>query len=342
MRAVHGQLHAGHAPPYLFSRGALGPAFESPERVEPLLGALSRLGFPVIPPVAHPDAALLRVHDPELVAYLRIGWAEARADGAPEAMVPDVFPHPLFLPVRPTQTSSSPRGRPGARCFDCSSPLLEGTWAAAREAVDVALTAADLIVSGDRAAYALVRPPGHHAGRGFYGGFCYFNSSAAAAAHLQAVGLRTAVLDLDIHHGNGTQAIFWDDPAVLTVSVHEHPDCGYPYFTGYEDEEGGADALGTNVNVTLPEGCDEESYLSALARAIEHVRRFEPDALVVPLGLDGLEADPLSSARLTAHTFARIGAEVGGLDRPTLIVQEGGYAVETIGPALSAFLGAWN
>jgi acetoin utilization deacetylase AcuC-like enzyme len=339
MRAVHGEAHAAHAPSYLFSRGALGPAFESPARVEPLLAALDDLGVGLSGPVAHPDAALLGVHDEGLVAFVRDFWAEAQADGAPEGVVPDVFPHPLLVPAHGPFATSSVRARPGARCFDCSSPLLAGTWRAAREAVDIALTAADLLLAGEMA-YALARPPGHHAGRDFYGGFCFFNNSAVAAAHLRDAGRRVAVIDLDIHHGNGTQAIFWDDPRVLTLSVHEHPDIGYPYFTGYEDETGGPGAPGLNVNSTVAAGCDDDSYLRALIPALARVAEFEPDAMVVPLGLDGLSGDPLSSARLTPRGFGRIGAEVAGLRLPTLVVQEGGYALEDLRAGLAAFLGA--
>lgn len=340
VRAVSGELHREHAPPYLFARGAFGRAHESPERVAHLRQALGDLGIPVAAPSAHPDDALLRVHDEDLAAYVRDGWAEARADGAPEAVVPDVFPHTRLVPLRQTNTSTSPRARAGARCFDCSSPLLAGTWRAAREAVDVALTAADAIIAGEELAYALCRPPGHHAGRDFYGGFCFFNNAAAAAERLSATGRRVAVLDLDIHHGNGTQAIFWDDPSVLTVSVHEHPDVGYPYFTGYEDERGGEPAQGANRNVTVPPRCTDDVYVDALTTAIEHVRRFRPDVLVVPLGLDGHEADPLSTARLTVHGYGRIGRSVAALGLPTLTVQEGGYAPAALRPALSAFFGA--
>ena len=160
------------------------------------------------------------------------------------------------------------------------------------------------MVAGEQIAYALCRPPGHHAGRDVYGGFCYFNNAALAAERLRESGRRVALLDLDIHHGNGTQAIFWDDPSVLTVSVHEHPDSGYPYFTGYEDERGGDAAPEANVNVTVPAGCADGPYLDALGRALAVVEAFAADVLVVPFGADGHRDDPLSSTELTLAAYS--------------------------------------
>jgi acetoin utilization deacetylase AcuC-like enzyme len=208
--------------------------------------------------------------------------------------------------------------------------------------VDCALTAAQKLLEAYPLAYALVRPPGHHAEVRSFGGFCYLGTAAIAAHYLSAAG-RVAILDIDYHHGNGQQSIFWTRSDVLTVSIHGNPAFAYPYFTGFEDERGADGGDGFNVNIALPEKVDGDVYRRALQRALEEVRRFAPEYLVVALGLDTARGDPTGSWSLAAEDFARNGQLIGALGVPTLVVQEGGYRTRTIGVnARHFFSGLWQ
>jgi acetoin utilization deacetylase AcuC-like enzyme len=228
-------------------------------------------------------------------------------------------------------------GRPGWFCFDTATPLVAGSFAAAAAAADVALTAADLVAGGARAAYALCRPPGHHAGPGYYGGFCLLNNAAIAARWLARLG-RVAIVDVDFHHGNGTQDIFWEDPEVLYVSLHGDPAAHYPHFTGAADEVGDGPGRGTTRNLPLPDGTGDDAYLAVLAEAMALVADFDPAALVVSAGFDTFAGDPIGAFAVTTDGFRRIGAALAGAGRPALLVQEGGYAVEALGANAVALL----
>ena len=204
------------------------------------------------------------------------------------------------------------------------------------------MTAAALVSEGERAAYALCRPPGHHAGSSTYGGYCLLNNAALAAQCLLDDGCRrVSVIDVDYHHGNGTQEIFWERDDVFFVSIHGTPDTEYPYYLGYADEQGAGRGEGHTLNLPLPEGIGWDEYRVALATALEAVRRHAPDAIVVSLGVDTFEADPISAFRLTARHYPMIGASLAGLDCPTVLVQEGGYAVAEIGANVAGVLGAF-
>ena len=218
---------------------------------------------------------------------------------------------------------------------------MAGSWGATRAAVDVALTAADLVAEGTPAAYALTRPPGHHSGTAAYGGFCLLNPAAITARRLADLG-RVAVVDVDAHHGNGTQEVFWRDAEVLYASLHGDPDHLYPYVTGFADEVGDGPGRGTTVNHPLPAGCDDATYLAALDRALDDVVAFDPATVVVSLGFDAAAVDPIGTLGLTRDGFAAIGARLAALDRPTVLVQEGGYAVDHLGDLLTAVLSAWT
>jgi acetoin utilization deacetylase AcuC-like enzyme len=218
--------------------------------------------------------------------------------------------------------------------------VAEGTWEAARSAVDAALTAADLVLDGARAAYACCRPPGHHVTKDAFGGSCYLNNSAIAAQHLRARGFaRVAILDLDAHHGNGAQAIFWRRDDVLTTSVHVDPAHGwFPHFLGFADERGGGAGLGANLNVPLEPGSRDEAWLAGIDLLLQAVRAHRSETLVVPLGVDAGGADPNSPLQVTENGFREAGRRLGALGLPTVFVQEGGYVLDTIGALVRATL----
>jgi acetoin utilization deacetylase AcuC-like enzyme len=232
--------------------------------------------------------------------------------------------------------------RAGYYCIDTFTPLSSNAFIAAKRAVDCTLTAAEKIIGGFRLAYALVRPPGHHAERNVFGGFCYFNNAAIAAHHLSQYG-PVAMLDVDYHHGNGQQFIFYERKDVLTVSIHGHPSVAYPYFSGFAHERGDGNGAGFNVNYPLPEHVDAQTYWDTLSRALSQIRHFRPRYLVVCLGLDTAKGDPTGSWGLQSKDFTEMGKRIGAANLPTLVVQEGGYRTRTIGiNARSFFEGLWQ
>ncbi len=324
-------VHDQHAIHHVRERGYV----EAPARIEAILDKLRPSGLFAPAAVRHfSERHVTAVHDPAFVRYLKAVSARLPAD---EAVYPYVFP------VR--NASRPPRERAiraGYYCIDTFTPLTRNSWPAARRAVDCALTAAQQIVSGQRLAYALVRPPGHHAERGFFGGFCYLNSSAAAAHYLSRIG-KVAVLDIDYHHGNGTQEIFYQRPDVLTVSIHGHPRFAYPYFSGFTEERGSDSGRGYNLNLPLPEELTAERYRTALEQALKRIVRFRPQFLVLALGYDTGLGDPTGTWSLRADDFNRNGRLIGGLHLPTLVVQEGGYDTGQLGDyALHFFTGLWS
>jgi len=296
---------------------------ESPVRIRSILPELKRTDlFRQIEPKRYAESHIRAVHDGAFVDYLR--RASARV-GPGASIYPQVFPvrnrarPPRELPLRA-----------GYFCIDTFTPLNENAYRAARYAVDCTLTAAEQVRDGQRLAYALVRPPGHHAERRAFGGFCYFNNAAIAAHFLSRYG-KVAVLDIDYHHGNGTQEIFYARADVLTISIHGEPRAAYPYFSGFADETGEGAGAGYNVNLPLPERIEPARYHAALERALRIVRRFRPSYLVVALGLDTAKADPTATWPLRARDFDRIGETIGAAGYLTLVVQEGGYRTHTLG-----------
>ena len=321
------------------------PGDEGPERIEAIRAALVGAGAPVVEAAPHDDEALLAVHDEALVAFLREAWNSWEQAGYPrepgqERVVAYIFPHPGLLAGVEPMVPVSAAARTGAFAFDTMTPIGPGTWEAARAAVDCALTACDLVLEGAPAAYACTRPPGHHVTRSAYGGSCYLNNAAVAAEYLRSHGAdRVAIVDLDAHHGNGAQAIFWDRSDVTTCSVHVDPAAGwFPHFLGLEREHGGGGARGANHNVPIPPEAGDDEWLGAVGHVASQARGH--DALVVALGVDAAADDPNSPLRVTAHGFGVAGRALGALGLPTVVVQEGGYEVATIGPlALAALEG---
>jgi acetoin utilization deacetylase AcuC-like enzyme len=337
MPVVATRTHREHDPPYEVNYGeVVRPVYERVERAERVRDALAAAGHPLVEPASHGMAPILAVHEPALVGFLEQAWPAWRAAGAPEALIPDSFPIPR-LGRGGGRDLGGPTGRPGWFCFDTATPLVAGSFQAAVAAADAALTAADLVAAGAPAAYALCRPPGHHAGPGYYGGFCLLNNAAIAARALARRG-RVAVVDVDFHHGNGTQDIFWEDPEVLYVSLHGDPAGHYPHFTGAADEVGEGPGRGANRNLPLPDGTGDDAYLEALAEAIGLVAAFDPATVVVSAGFDAFAGDPLGAFAVTTDGFRRIGAALGAAARPMVLVQEGGYVLDALGANAVALL----
>jgi len=338
--------HALHDPPFEIIDGQIRPYQEAPRRAAIIAAALAAAGLRAPEePRRFGLEPVLAVHDKGYVGYLE--WAYERwvaAGNPPEAVMPSTFAlRGLDGP------SASPVAMAGRYAFDTSAPILAGTYAAARASADAALTGAAALLDGARAAYALCRPPGHHAARDMAGGYCFLNNAAIAAAFLSAAvgagpepwGMRpaaVAVLDIDFHHGHGTQAIFYERSDVFFCSIHADPDREYPYFAGFAAERGAGAGEGYNLNIPLPAGVDDSAYAAVLAQALDTIAAYSPRFLVVSAGLDTFGGDPLGDFALTTPGFAGIGAQIAALGLPTLFVQEGGYAVEQLGANVAALL----
>ena len=310
--------------------GQLVRPFECPERAEIILARIRETGLgEVVGPAAHGLDPVRRIHDGAYLDFLSTAWEEWQAEGFEGEAIATSWPSrrmPRSVPPRNID------GRLGYYCLASETSISGGTWEAAQAAADVALTGQALVTGGERAAFALCRPPGHHAAQDMFGGYCFLNNAAIAAqAFLDAGAGRVAVLDVDFHHGNGTQAIFYDRADVLFLSLHGDPDDAFPYFLGAADERGAGAGEGFNINYPLPEGCSFDRWAEALEDACARIAAFAPCALVVSLGVDTFKGDPISFFRLESADFTTYGARLARLGLPTLFVMEGGYAVEEIG-----------
>jgi acetoin utilization deacetylase AcuC-like enzyme len=342
MKVVWSDAHRAHAPLHEYADGQAIANHEVPERAETIRRALEADGgFAFEPPTEHGTEPIAAVHDQAMLAYLERAWGEwvAAGETAPE-ILPDTFPLPAYHEGMDRSTGPGhPRAQVATWVFDAASPIVEGTYAAARAAVDVALSVAERVLAGERSAYGLCRPPGHHAARSMMGGYCYFNNAAIVAEDLvRRTGGRVAILDVDYHHGNGTQQIFYRRGDVLYVSLHGDPARAYPYFSGSADETGAGDGAGATLNLPLPEGCTDEGYLRHLERALERIDAFGEAPLVVSLGLDTYRLDPICDLALTTEVYAEVGRRIGGLGRRTIVLQEGGYHVADLGENVRAWL----
>jgi acetoin utilization deacetylase AcuC-like enzyme len=337
--------HLGHAGLIELVGGREVPCFESPERATVIREALLATGdYELVAPTDHGPDPIAAVHELELIDLVEHAWTDAVAAGRDPArpLLPDTFLLREYAGRMPL--SDLPIGRHerlGAYCFDTATPIVEGTAVAAREAVDIALTTLDLVLAGQPLAYGLCRPPGHHAGRNLIGGYCFYNNAAIVAESVLARGAqRVAILDVDFHHGNGTQQIFWERGDVLYVSLHGDPRGIYPYYSGYATERGAGDGLGATLNLPLTPGTDGDAYLAALVDALDAIRDFDADApLVISLGFDTYHKDPICNLALRTEDYGRVGAAIAALDMPVVALQEGGYAVDALGPNAVAFLG---
>jgi acetoin utilization deacetylase AcuC-like enzyme len=326
-----------HDPQFFLSSGAVRPCPETPARIDALLAGVARLGGPVLAP---PDAGMepiRAVHAPRYLTFLQGIFARwQRIEGASAEVIPNIHPA-----SRDDGYPLSAVGQAGFHMADTSCPISAATWASAYASAQTAVHAADLVIGGARAAYALCRPPGHHAFADLAGGFCYLNNAAIAAQRLVAAGQRVAVLDVDLHHGNGTQGIFYHRADVLTLSIHADPVRFYPFFWGHAGETGAGEGRGANLNLPLPRGTGDAGFLAALLTALERIAAWGADRLVLALGLDAFAGDPFAGLGVSTAGFARIGAAVAGLGLPTVIVQEGGYLCPELGDNLAAVLGGF-
>ncbi|RQS26458.1 MULTISPECIES: histone deacetylase family protein [unclassified Burkholderia] len=327
-----------HNPSSFVVHGREIPFTEHPERASVLHAAALEAGAVSVVPDDFGLASLEPVHSPRYIAFLREGLdAWRQATGVTGPMVPSFHPFGEGG-VYP----DSIVGRCGFHVADTTSPISDGSWHAILRSAHAAHHAALSVAEGERVAYALCRPPGHHAERERAGGFCYVNNAGVAVERLRARFGRIVIVDVDVHHGNGQQSLYYSDPDVLTVSLHVDPVLAYPFFSGAAHECGTGRAIGCNLNVPMPKGTGDDSYLLALNDALQQVRAFGAGALVVALGLDASAHDPFAYFQISARGFGRIGAALADLELPTVLVQEGGYLAPDLGDNLRHFLRAWR
>jgi len=337
MLTIHNPHHHLHQGRHEMFRGRLVPCHETAERLDHVLAELQRRAMgPLRTPAddtAGLDAALASIHAPRYLNFIEHAWDEWVAldpANAQQDALPSVWPAPgMRFDVLPDNFAA----RMGLFSFDAGTPLTAGSWTAARAGAACALTAAREVSSGAvRSAFALSRPPGHHAGADFFGGYCFLNNAALATQALRDGGAaRVAVLDVDYHHGNGTQSIFYERSDVLTVSIHGDPRTEYPFFLGHADERGAGAGASFNLNLPLPRGTDFTRWRAALHSGLAAIQSFGADALVVALGVDTFEGDPISGFTLRSADYLQVGEDIAAANLPTVFVFEGGYAVADVG-----------
>ncbi|MBI1774588.1 MAG: histone deacetylase family protein [Proteobacteria bacterium] len=327
-----------HAPKTFLLRGRLVESPERAERADALLAAARSAGHEVVQPRSFPRDAVAAVHRADYLAFLETGYSAW--SGLPNA-APEITPN-----IHPNRhMSRRPHGIVGLAGWylaDTGTPIGPETWVASLAAADTALAACEAVMAGAPVAYALCRPPGHHAYADMAGGFCFLNNAAIAAEHARRRRDRVAILDVDVHHGNGTQGIFYERADVLFASLHGDPAGFYPFYAGYAEETGAGPGAGFTMNLPLAHGSGDEVYMQALARALGRIRSYAPGLLVVSLGLDASEADPLGVLKISTTGFERIAGAIAGLGLPTVLVQEGGYLSSVLGANLAAFLAGFE
>ncbi|MEP4029768.1 histone deacetylase family protein [Roseibium polysiphoniae] len=330
MKTIFSQNQLKHAPEHEISDGQLKPAVEIPERAEIVLRTVqSRELGEVVEPKDFGERPLSRVHSPDYLAFMESFWERWTAAGRSSEAFPFVWP------IRSLREDPAPDhidGLLGRYSMDAGTPIGPHTFEAAKASANTALTAAEMVQQGEKATFGLCRPPGHHAGRDFFGGYCFLNNAAISAQWLRDHGAdRVAILDVDYHHGNGTQSIFYDRSDVLFLSLHADPKVEYPYFLGHEDETGENAGKGFTRNWPMPLGTNWRAYEEALDDACRWLLVYKPDYLIVSLGLDCFEKDPISGFKFESDDFIKLGRRLALLGLPTIFLMEGGYAVDALG-----------
>jgi acetoin utilization deacetylase AcuC-like enzyme len=322
MKVIYSERHHGHDPQHFIVRGRMKRSNEQPARAFMLLEAARAQGHEIVAAEDFGASPRAAIHTPQYLHFLETAWERwQQLDDASDEVLPNIHP----FPGQPFTYPDGLVGQAGYHMGDTACSIGRYTWEAAIWSAHTATHAAELVLGGERSVYALCRPPGHHAYAERANGFTYLNNAAIAAQHLRQRHARVAILDVDVHHGNGTQGIFWRRNDVLTVSLHGDPHFCTPFFTGHAYERGEGDGLGYNLNFPLARGTRNDDYLQALARACQHIRDYQPGALVVALGLDAHERDPYRALAVSTEGFAQITAGIARLGLPTVLVQEGGY-----------------
>jgi acetoin utilization deacetylase AcuC-like enzyme len=334
MRGFFDPRQLAHAPATELHNGSFVPYSETPARAEAIVAALGGLDRPD----DHGEAAILAVHDADYVDFLKTAparWAEAGRPG-------DVIGYTWPIVGRRALKLDRIDALAGQYSLDASTPLTAETWSAAYWSAQSVLSALDAITAGDRAAFALCRPPGHHAGRDYLGGYCHLNTAAIAAqAAIDGGAKRVAIFDVDYHHGNGTQDIFWERGDVFYASIHADPATDYPFYWGHADERGEGAGEGTTLNLPLPQGTTLDAFRRAQAAALETIARFGPDLLVLSFGADTWAGDPISHFAIETGDYALLARDIAACGWPTLIAMEGGYAIDALGANVASFLGGF-
>ncbi|MBX3000143.1 MAG: histone deacetylase family protein [Caldilineaceae bacterium] len=329
MLVIYSDLHQFHNPPYEFLERGLVPYTESPARAEAILAEIKAAGIgPIVAPDDFGLEPIRAIHSQAYLDHLQTIYDQwVAVGGTPVAAMPFAFPRPGL-----DRSSPTPFATTGRYAFDLSAPITATSWAAILSSAYCALTGAERIARGEDFAYALCRPPGHHASRELAGGYCFLNNAAIAAHFLTAGGeKKVAILDIDVHHGNGTQSIFYERDDVLFISIHGAPEWEYPYFSGFADERGSGVGEGYTLNFPLEQAVSDAQYLHTVDETLAAVKAFDPAYLVLSAGFDAFDGDPLGQFRLSTEGFGAIGQRVARLTLPTLIVQEGGYAIHALG-----------
>jgi len=336
MKVYYSEAHRKHEPPFeVFDGGLRTPYMENPDRMDRILKALRETDWAeVIEPQDFGLDPIYMVHDQDYVDFLASAWSEWLVSEAEDKST--LLPATFALRRHP-QRPTSLLGRAGYHMMDLSACIVEGTYAAALASANCALSAAEAVSNGERSAFALCRPPGHHAGKDYAGGYCFINNASVAANWLSVKG-KAALLDIDYHCGNGTQDIFYDRADVLTISIHADPHFEYPYYAGYADEVGSGSGLGFHKNFPLEKGTADTHYLAALGQALSHLLEFAPEHLVISAGMDIYANDPLGKIAVTTEGIREIGKQISALKLPTVIVMEGGYNNQALGRNIIEFL----
>jgi acetoin utilization deacetylase AcuC-like enzyme len=339
MKVYYSETHRKHEPPFeVFDGGLRTPYMENPDRMDRILKALRETNWAeIIEPKDFGLDPICAVHDKDYIDFLASCWTEWLASEAEDKST--LLPATFALRRHPSKPTSL-LGRAGYYMMDLSACIVEGTSDAALASANCALSAAEAVANGERIAFALCRPPGHHAGQDYAGGYCFINNASVAANWLSFKG-KVALLDVDYHCGNGTQDIFYERADVLTISIHADPAFEYPYYAGYAHETGSGAGLGFHKNFPLEKGTADARYLSVLEEALSLIREFAPSFLVISAGMDIYAEDPLGKIRVTTEGIREIGKRISVLDLPTAIVMEGGYNNDALGKNIVAFLSAF-